>query len=349
MKNIKKISFIVLILALSLLIIGYDLKHRQKKVSTESIDASIDLGVVFLKSGIDQGNISLACKSNDDSLCPIDGRGFPFAVFFIGDAISSELSPEEVDFILSQLVTEERNGLWGYSLEAPVDSDDTAFALQTFKKMGAPKSIEKIFDFYKEREKGFTTFKSNVSAELVFQSSEKNNLHVHPEVNANIYNLLYDSPYANYINYDMVITSQAPEGYWYSYFYPSIYYSTYQNLKLLSLSGEYKDITEKAVNFLLNSQNNDGSWGKPGNAFDTSLALKSLASLNISNEEFWKGIEFLLNSQNKNGSWKNPTVIWNYIFRQNPLIIWQAFDNNMIISTAVSISALKDAKKFRIP
>lgn len=348
MKKVKNI-FLILFLLFFILLIAYNLNLTQRKTSLENIDDSLDLGLIFLKNKIVKENIFLACKSTDGSFCPVDGQGFPFAVFFIGEAITSELTQIETELILSRLATEERNGLWGYSAEAPVDSDDTAFVLQTFKKLGTPKSIEKIVDFYDEKEKGFTTFKSNVSVELVFQSSEKNNLHIHPEVNANIYNLLYDSPYVNYINYDLVINSQVPEGYWHSYFYPSNYYSTYQNLKLLSSSKEYGDIKEKAINFLLNSQNSDGSWGNPGNAYETSLALKSLAVLNISNEQFWRGIEFLLNSQNKDGSWENSIVIWSYVFQQNPLVVWQAFDSNMIISTALSISVLKDAKKFEIP
>jgi len=348
MKKNKNI-FLALALFLLLLMTVIGLNRSQVKVSAENINDSINLGTIFLKNKIAQENLFLSCKSTDNSPCPINNQGTPFAAFFVNEAIKSDLSPIEKEIISNQLIQEERNGLWGYSPEAPIDSDDTSFALQVFNFLNAPKLMEKILDFYNEQGKGFTTFRSNVSAELVFQPSENNNLHIHPEVNANIYNLLYGTPYENYINYDLVVKSQDPKGYWYSYFYPSNYYSTYQNLRLLSFSENYNDVKEKAINFLLNSQNDNGSWGSPGNAYETSLALKSLAILNVPDEQFWKGINFLLNSQNNDGSWKNSTVVWKYIRQQNPLVVWQAFDSNMIISTAFSISALKEAKKFEIP
>ena len=348
MRYIKNI-IVLPVLLLFLLIIGYILSPPQKEVSIENINDSIILGTSFLKKQVAEDSLFLTCEATGESSCPVDDQGTSLVAFFIVDTIGSELSSVEREIIISRLTIEERNGLWGYSRNAPIDSDDSAFVLHTFKLLNVSKSLENITVFYNKQGKGFITFQSDISPKLAFQPSEDNNFHIHPEVNANIYNLIHNTSYKDYINYDIVIDSQASDGYWHSYFYPSNYYSTYQNLKFLSLSENYNDIKEKSVTFLLSSQNNDGSWGNPGNAYETSLALKSLATLNISNDQFWKGIKFLLNSQNNNGSWQNSTIIWEYIFQQNPLVIWQAFDKNMVISTSLSIGALKDAKQFEIP
>jgi len=347
----KKASLIIILMFS--IIIGcskYATKIDQSEIITgfslnqvnTSIKEAINKGSEFIKTQIDKDQYSLSCKSSGKSSCPVHNTGYVFSSFFIVEAIGNELLLRK-DKLISKILSEERDGLWGYSNIAPVDSDDTAFVIQTLNNLDKSIPLENLLSFYDKESKWFTTFLTNNPARLAFDPSESNNDNIHPEVNANIYRVLLNSSFQDYIDYDLILQSQTEQGYWNSYFYPGKYYSTYINLDFLCRADKLDESKEKGINFIINSQNDDGSWGKPGNSYETALALNSLAVCEVINEQFGKGILFLLKNQLKDGSWKNSEVIWEYYSQQDPLVIWRAYDDNKIVVSSLCIKALKKA------
>jgi len=188
----------------------------------QEIDKAIDEGTVFLKARIDRGDYYLECESsNREYPCPLHKKGHAPISYFIVTAIGNNLSHLEETKLASRILNQERGGLWSYGGGELVDADDTAFVLHALKKMDMDNKIRRILVFYDESGKGFRTFLTNeTTVDLVFKPNETNNKHMHPEVNANVYRLLLGTDFEDYINYELILESQAPEGYWYSYFYP---------------------------------------------------------------------------------------------------------------------------------
>jgi hypothetical protein len=347
----QKIITAVLLLVFGILILTLLFEKgdfQASKPSASIVDEAIDQGATFLKGALAKGNFSMKCSLFDLLPCPVDRSGRSPLSFFIIDAIGEELGREQTANVLSWLLSEKQDGLWGYSIDSPVDADDTAFALRVFKILNASIEFDSILEFYDSEAKGFKTFLiGNQSANLVFEPRASNSGQMHPEVNANAYLLFLDSPLGGYINYNLTLASQDPEGYWYSYFYPSKYYSTYLNLELICssnlTSAGLKDAQARGVAFILKSQNGDGSWGDPGNAYETALALNALASCSIFNGQFEKGVQFLLKEQMPDDSWGTTKVIWEFHYEDDPPIVWRGYDESRIMTTSLVVKALKRA------
>lgn len=258
------------------------------------------------------------------------------------------------------------------------ESDDTTFALRTLRYLNVYKPLTPLMHFHRRqwqfstkglrRYNGFTTFtvkKDNGKLfdivtekevrdkhskgfsrlglkrrfKLVYQASSANNFEMHPEVNANIFNLLLGTDYDYLITADLIRQSQAEEGYWYSYFYPGKYYSTHVFLELLRHLPQFDSEITKSVQFLLKNQQLNGSWG---NLYDSALALSALTwhSNPTSQESLRKGAEYLRSQQADNGAWQSDNVIWQ--FYEGDGDIWEARDVNHVVTTALCVAALKE-------
>lgn len=191
------------------------------------------------------------------------------------------------------------------------------------------------------QEKAFKTFiATNSKSELVFEKSQQNNFGIHPEVNANVFTLLQGTSYEKHINYNLITRSQTGEGYWHSYFYPSCYYGTYMALSVINNKSEFKKSESCGISFILRTQNQDGSWGSPAGSYETALPLNALASCNRLGEAYQKGLLFLPNNQMKDGSWQTYGIIWEYVWRDDPKVVWKAHDSNRIITTSLAAEGI---------
>ena len=119
------------------------------------------------------------------------------------------------------------------------------------------------------RAPGFKTFASANRARLVFEPSPANNLQLHPEVNFNVFYALQATALTQYIDYSLVSESQHELGYWHSYFYPSRFYATWMALELLRGVQVLTHSRNAGIQYLLKSQHKNGSWGTPGNPYDS--------------------------------------------------------------------------------
>jgi hypothetical protein len=139
----------------------------------------------------------------------------------------------------------------------------------------------------------------------------------------------------------LIRASQAPAGYFRSYFYPSKYYGTWMVLDLLGKSRRLWEERDRAVRFLSESQNRDGSWGCPGNAYESGLALNAVLRGELNASQLQKAVAFVLDNQDSDGSWHTPIPIWEFRHKDQPIVTWQAYDSNRIVATALVLRALK--------
>jgi len=291
-------------------------------------------------SRIGNDSYSLRCIASDGSRCPTDNGGHLLAAFFITEAVSAMLSEPACAAILARIDQEQQFGAWGYCSQAPIDADDTAFALRTARKLGKPIRTDPLDIFFHDG--AYTTFELGPHQEasrLAFDVNVPNNFVVHPEVLANVYSVLTEAGRGERIDETLICASQAPEGYFRSYFYPSQYYGTWMALDLLRKSGRLREERGKAMQFISASQNADGSWGRPGNAYETALALDAGRD-QLSRFALKKAITFLLGSQRSDGSWGAPVPIWEFRYKDAPVVTWRAYDGYRVVTSALVLRAL---------
>lgn len=315
-----------------------DFQTRLKKAAA--------LAAVFLKKKVLDNDYYFSCTASDSSTCPVHKVGHILNVFFISDAIGDDLSAEERYNFVSRIDAEDRGDVWGYSTKAPIDSDDTAFALRARRQLGMSSGIQGLLKFYIKDSNRFLTFnwleESNRNAKLVFMPNARNNLQVHPEVAANIYNLFVEMGKLEMINSNIIKKSQAPEGYWRSFFYPGKYYSSYMYMNLLEKLDGFQSMKDKTIAYIQSRQNGNGSWREFNDKiYPTTLALNILACRGCFDSRFKAGIEFLLERQLNDGSWETKHPIWKYHYMDSPKVVWTAYDINRVMATALALRALK--------
>ena len=112
-------------------------------------------------------------------------------------------------------------------------------------------------------------------------------------------------------------------------------------MRLICKINNLKTCFDKGITYLIQSQNNNGSWSEMNDAYYTATALKTLCLQKKHNEEIDKGISFLLNNIDADGAWKSSQPIWR--FYDNEGDTWTSFDVNHVIATSVCVEALKNA------
>lgn len=249
--------------------------------------------------------------------------------------------------LLAVITQEQRHPhwLWGYNDHVMIDADDTSFALQLLVRLKRPIRIADLAQFYQPQLKAYTTFilprSIAMAAKLSGFASAENNDSIHLEVNANLFHLFKLLQLENKINYQLLIDSQSPQGYWEGYFYPSKFYATYRSLKILCDNNHYKKTVDKALRFLYHSQHADGSWGTPGNPYDTAFAIQSLLfCMSGDKVAIAKGAVYLLSTQMHDGAWASNQPIWTYTENDSPLHLWVAYDHHRVLTTALALHAL---------
>ncbi len=310
------------------------------------VDPAVVAGQGFLEALVARDAYRLECRASDGSQCPIDRAGHVFAASFIVEALGPSPEPAVARDLGAAIVREQRGQAWGYAPQAPIDVDDTAFALRALRRLGIKDTVTPVFGFY-SRAGSFATFLGGAGAKLTTEPSEANNLEVHPEVNANVYWLLTGTALASYVNLDRLLPAQAADGSWGAYFYPGPTYGTWMALRALCSAAKLSEpqtiARDRGVAYLVGSQAPDGSWGArglSGNAYDTALSMLALEGCGAAPQAVRRGSDWLRRSQGKDGSWSYPGAIWVYRAKDTPRLDWTAYDSARSVTTALAVSAL---------
>jgi hypothetical protein len=232
--------------------------------------------------------------------------------------------------------------VWGYGQDIVPDADDTAFALQTLFLLGLHPDTGGLDLFYQPLQRAYGTFASSVALPLAIHPETQYNKAIHPEVNANVFNAYRLLKNRLSPNYQLIEQFQTASGAWPSYFYTGQYYSTYLNLSLLCQVHANTRAIKKGLRFITASQNHEGSWGVPGNPYDTALALNTLFACHGDDRQaIEKGMAYLLSTQHSTGDWVMQNRIWHYVQSDHPYVVLSARDTFHVLTTALALKAMQ--------
>lgn len=309
--------------------------------ASQKVDQAVHLGKQFILQKFAENKIYLSCLAVGRINCPVSNSGTLLVNYFILNALKEELPFEIREKMVAEVVQERKMPawLWGYNNVVIADADDTSFALQLLLDQKKRININDLKVFFSAKYKAYKTFITKIDTGPVLFPSIYNNHGIHLEVNANVFYLFSLLKLSDEINYNLIRNSQASDGSWEGYFYPGKYYATYISMRLLCLADKTQPAVKKGLNFILHSQQYDGSWGSP---YDTSLALNTLyACSSINHMTIQKGVNYLMRTQQANGAWDNKKPIWKFVYTHLPLSIWYAYDNEQVLTTTLAVQALK--------
>ena len=324
------------------------------QIHARDIKCALNSGSAYLRQRLFSGRYGLECIGLDGKPKFSNDKGHLFSTFYLVNALKGSLTEIERTIFLTRIFSEECIGEWGYSPRGYykesghnpffVDADDSSFALRTLRALGIYRSNEILLNYKSSfmhlgaKLPAFMTFRADpTEKKIVTEGSFKNNLQLHPEVNANIYHCLIDTPHDNLISEELIISSQKGNGSWASFFYPDPYYATLLFMSLLKKTGTLTNCYNKGRKYIQDAQNVNGSWG-PDNEYFSAMALKALCLDNVLTEDILKGVYYIIGSMAADGSWKTPHPIWE--FHDNDGDIWRAYDSNHIIATSLCVEVL---------
>jgi hypothetical protein len=271
-----------------------------------------------------------------------DDCGEPFLAIDALIAVGDRLGTLDRRNLANRLLASRSMGAWDYSGKSGVDADTTASAIRALDRLGENISLDALNLFYNQRYRLFNTFahpSDNLDLQLPPQSATKHH-GAHPCVLANVCLLLQERGQLSHLSHDLLKRMQKSDGSWFSYFYPSPFYSTRLFTELLTALGEqYRGYLEFTANALL-------ACAPPSSPTQVAEILISLRYLQNAEQGDTRIVERstallpqLLASQLDDGSWPGE-AIWEFLDRSRPLIA-TAFDHFRVRSTALCVRALK--------
>lgn len=316
-----------------------------------TLDAAVAKAAAFLRERLRSGAYGLACVGSDGTPRFSDNKGHVFVASFIAEAMNGLFDEIDRTIVLVRILSEENEGQWGFSPPGAyhrdefrvfhVDSDDTAYVIRTLRLLGVNRTPQCLVRFYREPERLFVTFDAPGPPSLTTESSPRHNFLAHPEVNANVFLALRGTHLEGFANYDMLRQAQDERGFWRSYFYPSPLFGTLLALDVLHGNPAFADATERALAFIVGSQNADGSWGADSDPYETALAVAALAGHQAHAAATRRGVEHLLASMAADGSWTSQACVWE--FHSDEGDVWRAYDTHRAYVSARCTIALRRA------
>jgi halimadienyl-diphosphate synthase len=207
--------------------------------------------------------LSLTRDGSVMTVYPIDVFEYGWTVYNLMLAgLYFERYTEICDFLANHL---QPSGV-GPSVESPVpDADDTAVVLKVLHAMGYPVDVG-ILNEYNAKEH-YLTF----------------NFELDPSVSTNIHVLDFIRSCSEFPDREEVVEKlvrfikkeMCPDGFWIDKWHVSSYYPT--SHAVIALSTVDQSLAQRAVSWLLETQNENGMWGKNGGTLEeTSYAVQAL-------------------------------------------------------------------------
>ncbi len=244
--------------------------------------------------------------------------------------------------LLCYLQQARKGASYSYDALAPIDADDTAFALRTLIVLGSDLSTDDILSGLAPftSQMSWQTFCGPTPPQFMWTTDYINDLSVfgfHPEVHLNVSLLLRETghPFKPYSS--MPLRNGLPA----NYHYPSHNYCGWLACELHSAQPQEVAGVESA---LLSRQLPDGRWPALTDGFtasqETALALLALSDVAYAGAAGRNGIDFLRAQQRADGSWPGG-VLWTFrVPGTGGSVIWKAVDAMSIVATSLGLMAL---------
>lgn len=328
------------------------LAARDPTVFDRERQNAVARGTAFLRRALHDGTFGLACVGTDGTARFSHNKGHVFTGFFIGEALDGELKEIDRAILLTRILSEEQDGVWGFSPPAPYvgpeyeafinDADDTAYVLRTLRRLGVNRAPKSLLAFHRPENDLFVTFNAPPGAtRLTLEPRAQHNLLAHPEVNANVGLALRGTNFQRYANLGLARQLQSADGHWPSYFYPGVMFATYLFLDLIHGDEGLNDVEQRGLAFVAAAQNANGSWGAPDDPYETALAANALAICNPAHLGVAGASAYLVASAQPDGSWQSDRCVWE--FHADTSDVWRAYDRDRALTTALCVLALRRA------
>ena len=311
-----------------------------------SVNAAIERGESYLLERIRARELVTQAPS-EASNKRFDGYGEPYLALDPLLALAERIPTQDRQDLADRLLRSQRMGAWDYTGQRGLDVDTTAAAIRALDRLGHRVPLDGLGRFFDRRTGLFNTFPTPQTAVLRLppQSIEKH-IGAHPCVLANLLLLLRERGKVSNINHALLGRLQKPNGNWFSYFYPSPFYSTRLFMELLtSLSEEYDRYLRSTLNSLLGHQ----PTNSPTQSAEVLISLDCLRRRFAADQaSIGRKAAVLLQqvsaSQSGDGSWPGE-VIWEFLDWKspdpaNPTVVI-GFDQFRVRSTALCVRAMK--------
>jgi hypothetical protein len=267
-----------------------------------------------------------------------------FLAYFVARALvaSGGIDAAARSVLLSHLQDARKGDSYGYDTLAPIDADDTAFALRAHLLLGSAPSSDEILSALApfESQLSWKTFCGPTLPQGMWTTDYINDLSVfgfHPEVHLNVALLFQETGHPFRPCPPLPFRNSLPA----NYHYPSHNYCAWLVCELQHARGQTSAGLESA---LLARQLPDGRWPAVTDGFtaaqETALALLSLSDAAYAANAGRSGVAFLLAQQRADGSWPGGTL-WNFrVPGTGGSVIWKAVDAMSIVATSLGLMAL---------
>lgn len=279
---------------------------------------------------------------------PVERSSSPMLCFFTALALreSGGIPATVKEKIRSTLLAAKKGDSYGYDVMAPIDADDTAFALRTLIVIGetvTPEMVTAALEPFRCGDSWFTFPVSGIDSVETppFHSYYSGPASVngpHPEVHLNIAALFLDAG----MHVGHIPPIPLKNGLPISYFYnSSIYGAWLYSTVCRSMQLQYQ--TMKSA--LLRCRNEDGGWPGISSGFsteqETALALLTLTNYGMLEKTMNGTIDFLLARRKGDGTFSGG-VVWQYYLPENRKnSFWYAKDDMSIVATSLTVLSLQ--------
>lgn len=284
-----------------------------------------------------------ACSANFGAP-PSPRSSSVFLAYFVARALAASggIDAAAQSVLLSHVQQARKGDSYSYDILAPIDADDTAFALRALILMGSAPSSDDVLSALAPFESQFSwkTFCGPTPPQGMWTTDYINDLSVfgfHPEVHLNAALLLHETGHSFRPYSPLPVRNGLPA----NYHYPSHNYCAWLLCELQHARGQDSAGLESA---LLARQLPDGRWPAVTDGFtavqETALALLSLPKAAYAGAAVRRGIDFLLAQQREDGSWPGGTL-WTFrVPGTGGRVIWSAVDSMSIVATSLGLMAL---------
>jgi len=267
-----------------------------------------------------------------------------FLAYFVARALAAGggIDAAARSVLLSYLQHARKGASYSYDTLAPIDADDTAFALRALILLGSAPSSDDVLSALApfESQLSWQTFCGPTPPQFMWTTDYTNDMSVfgfHPEVHLNVSLLLRETGHSPRPYLPFPLRNGLPA----NYHYPSNNYCSWLICELQSAQHEAAASVESA---LLARQLPDGRWPAVADGFtasqETALALLSLSDAAYAGAAGRNGIGFLLSQQRADGSWPGGTLWKFWVPGTGGRVIWSAVDSMSIFATSLSVVAL---------
>ncbi|MBN1386411.1 FAD-dependent oxidoreductase [Candidatus Woesearchaeota archaeon] len=232
-----------------------------------------------------------------------------------------------------------KDGLWEYQHGVGVTAEDSALVIEGLYEFGEDKaflkySLQRLKELFYNVEHGAFLTTQKGRAPYWKGPSIDATAHI-----GYLLNKISPDNFSSEIKAcaAFVASSQESKGFWRGKWFPSLMITTFYAVRLLHDLG-FHDSVDKAGKFILNTQEDDGSWN--GSVIDTSAAVLALNCLGVGEASQERAKGWLISKKGADG-WKGEPVLYYWFDDGHDKCFYDCVDKGRITSAWAELALKK--------